>query len=79
MANLATTPAAVDQDEQKVIAEFLVGYGVLWVVLVAGSEFETTRDLSAAFALTLAVGATVLLLVDAAQNLGLDTKRTTLA
>lgn len=61
----------VSDDERVVIAEFLVGYGVLWLALTAMTESPNTARLAAALAGAVALGATFLYLREAVGNLGL--------
>ena len=63
--------AKVSDEERTVIAEFLVGYAVLWLALTAMTESPNTAKLGAALAGAVALGATFLYLREAAGNLGL--------
>jgi hypothetical protein len=56
--------------EKQVVVQFLVGYALLWIVLTAGAENDTTADAAAALAVSIAFAATLLYFASAAQNLG---------
>ena len=71
MAVEGLIPHTVDADEKAVIAKFVIGYAALWLILTAGTETNTTADVAAALALTVALAATFLYLPKAMQNLGL--------
>lgn len=50
-------------------AQWLVGFGALAVILYMGTEFDSTRELTAAFAILIAGSVAFLYLPQAAANL----------
>ncbi len=61
----------IDPQEKQVIVKFAVGYAVLWIVLTAGAENDSTADAAAALAVSIAFAATLLYFASAASNLGI--------